>query len=189
MVARVIDAVAASQVERVLVVTGHERERVEAALDGRAVEFVHNGDYRAGMSTSLRAGIAALGADADAVLVCLGDMPWIAPAQIDALIDAYQPVEGREICVPVHGDKRGNPVLFGARFFDQMAGLMGDVGARALLDEHDEAVCCVPVGSSSVLVDVDTVAALEKLRAEAPPAAPAASDAEGESASELEGRR
>jgi molybdenum cofactor cytidylyltransferase len=164
MIARVVDALQAASVERVLVVTGHERERVEAALAGRAVSFVHNPDYAVGMSTSLRAGVRALSPDVDAALVCLGDMPWIAPAHVDALIDAFQPVEGREICVPVYQGKRGNPVLFGARFFDEMSQLEGDVGARALLDAHAEVVFPVLVDQSGVLVDVDTVAALERLR-------------------------
>ncbi|HWN69495.1 MAG TPA: molybdopterin-binding/glycosyltransferase family 2 protein [Haliangium sp.] len=164
MIGRVVDALLASSVERVVVVTGHERERVEAALAGRGVTFVHNPDYAAGMSTSLRAGIRALGPEIDAALVCLGDMPWIAPAHVDALIDAFQPVEGREICVPVYQGKRGNPVLFAARFFDAMSQLEGDMGARALIDAHAEVVFQVPVDQSGVLVDVDTVAALERLR-------------------------
>lgn len=169
MIARVVDALLASSVERVVVVTGHEQERVEAALAGRAVSFVHNPDYATGMSTSLRAGIRALGPEVDAALVCLGDMPWIAPAHVDALIDAFQPIEGREICVPVYQGKRGNPVLFGARFFDDMSQLEGDVGARALIDAHAEVVFQVAVDQSGVLVDVDTVAALERLHLDAPP--------------------
>jgi molybdenum cofactor cytidylyltransferase len=171
MIARVVDALLGSAVERVVVVTGHERERVEAALAGRGLTFVHNPDYAAGMSTSLRAGVRALGPEADAALVCLGDMPWIAAAHIDALIDAFQPVEGREICVPIYQGKRGNPVLFAARFFDEMSQLEGDVGARALIDAHAEVVFQVPVDQSGVLVDVDTVAALERLRLadDAPP--------------------
>jgi molybdenum cofactor cytidylyltransferase len=166
MIARVVDALLGSSVERVVVVTGHERERVEAALAGRGLTFVHNPDYAAGMSTSLRAGVRALGPEVDAALVCLGDMPWIAPAHVDALIDAFQPVEGREICVPIYQGKRGNPVLFAARFFDEMSQLEGDVGARALIDAHAEVVFQVPVDQSGVLVDVDTVAALERLRLE-----------------------
>jgi molybdenum cofactor cytidylyltransferase len=164
MIARVVDALLGSSVERVVVVTGHERERVEAALAGRGLTFVHNPDYATGMSTSLRAGVRALGPEVDAALVCLGDMPWIAAPHVDALIDAFQPVEGREICVPVYQGKRGNPVLFAARFFDEMSQLEGDVGARALIDAHAEVVFQVPVDQSGVLVDVDTVAALERLR-------------------------
>lgn len=169
MIARVVDALLAAPVERVLVITGHEPDRVEAALAGRAVSFVHNPDYDAGMSTSLRAGIRAVAPGADAALVCLGDMPWLAPAHVEALVDAFQPVEGREICVPTCAGKRGNPVLFAARFFDEIAQLGGDVGARALLDAHADVVHPVAVDHSGVLVDVDTVAALDRLRAAGPP--------------------
>jgi molybdenum cofactor cytidylyltransferase len=179
MIARAVDALLAAAVERVVVVTGHEPERVQAALAGRDVTFAHNPDYAAGMSTSLRAGLRALGPEADAALVCLGDMPWIAPAHVDALIDAFQPIEGREICVPIYQGKRGNPVLFGARFFDEMSQLQGDVGARALIDAHAEVVFQVPVDQSGVLVDVDTVAALERLHLDAPPGMAPVSQAPG----------
>ena len=60
MVARVVDALAHTRLDRVIVVTGHEPERIEHALEGRAVELVHNPRYAEGISTSIRAGIEAL---------------------------------------------------------------------------------------------------------------------------------
>lgn len=165
MLRRVAEAAVASRAEPVVCVLGHEAARVRAALGGVNVRIVENPDYAEGLSTSLRAGLAALPEDAAGVVVCLGDMPWLAAADIDRLIAAFNPVEGRAICVPVHEGKRGNPVLFARRFFTEMARASGDSGARRLLIDHDELVCEVAMTSDAVLVDIDTPDALEKLTA------------------------
>ena len=81
----VVDAVLASRARPVIVVTGHQRERVEAALAGLPVRFVHNPHFADGLGTSLKAGIAALPAGADGAIVCLGDMPQVDAALIDRL--------------------------------------------------------------------------------------------------------
>ncbi|HEY0836513.1 MAG TPA: molybdopterin-binding/glycosyltransferase family 2 protein, partial [Azospirillum sp.] len=94
LVARTVDAALASRARPVIVVTGHQRDEVTAALAGRPVQFVHNPDFAEGLSTSLRAGLAAVPADADGALVCLGDMPEVSGVVIDRLIAAYNPVEG-----------------------------------------------------------------------------------------------
>src|SRR5262249_55661367 len=162
MVARAVDALLESPARPVVVVLGHQAGEVRAALAGRAVTFVDNPDYATGLSTSLRAGIAALGA-VDGAIVCLGDMPWVRAEHVKALIAAFDPGAGRTICVPVHEGKRGNPVLLGARHFAAVQRLTGDVGARALIEEHADEVCAVPVGDGGVTIDVDTREMLEKL--------------------------
>lgn len=167
MVARVVGAVLASQAKPVVVVTGHQRETVEAALKGRDVTFVHNPDFAVGLSTSLRVGLDALPASTDGALVTLGDMPRIKPAHIDKLIAAFNPVEGRAICVPIKDGKRGNPVLFAERFFDEMRGVAGDVGAKHLIGEYGEAVCEVAIDDDAIFVDVDTPEALSELKRDA----------------------
>ncbi|MFO7482482.1 NTP transferase domain-containing protein, partial [Oceanibaculum nanhaiense] len=143
------------------VVTGHEAARVKAALPGD-LAFADNPDYAAGLSASLKAGIAALPADIDGVVVCLGDMPRISPAMIDRLIAAFDPVEGREICVPTYKGKRGNPVLWGRRFLPEMAALAGDVGAKHLIGAHADLVVEVEMDEKGVLIDIDTPDALTR---------------------------
>ena len=90
----------ASRASPVIVVTGHQRERIEAALSGLAVRFVHNPDYAEGLGTSLRVGIAAVPEDADGAIICLGDMPQVDAALIDRLIAAFDPERGALIVVP-----------------------------------------------------------------------------------------
>jgi molybdenum cofactor cytidylyltransferase len=164
MVRRAAENVLTSQAGPVVVVTGHEAERVRAALSDLDVVFAHNPDYAEGLSTSLRAGLGKLDAAVDGALVCLGDMPQVGAEQLDALIAAFDPVEGRSICVPVVGGKRGNPVLWGAEFFAQMGGVAGDVGARHLIGENAEVLCEVPADGDGVLLDIDTPEALAAFR-------------------------
>jgi molybdenum cofactor cytidylyltransferase len=163
MVAHALAAVTASQAGPVVVVTGHDPDAVRAALAGHEIRFVHNPHYAEGLSTSLRAGLAALPPDIDGVLVCLGDMPRVTHETLNRLIAAYNPVEGRAICVPTVEGKRGNPVLWDRRFFAEMQDLAGDVGARHLIGAHADQVCEVPMEGNGALLDIDTPEALQAL--------------------------
>lgn len=165
MVARVVARVR-EVVAEVLIVTGHEGDAVADAVAGLGVERVHNAAHLDGLASSLAAGVRALDEEVDAVLVCLGDMPWVKPETLRALLAtfaAFDPSSGRAICVPTCAGKRGNPVLWPRRFFAEIEGLAGDVGARELLARHADAVAMVAVEDPGILWDVDTEAALERL--------------------------
>jgi molybdenum cofactor cytidylyltransferase len=161
----VTEQVLASRARPVTVVTGHQRERVERALAGLPVTFAHNPDYAEGLSTSLKAGIAAVSAGADGAVVCLGDMPQVSAALIDRLIAAFDPERGALIVVPTIAGKRGNPVVWARRFFPDLMTIEGDVGARHLIGSYPEAVVEVPVEDPAALTDVDTPEALIAVRA------------------------
>ena len=160
------EAALASQARPVIVVTGHERERVIAALAGLPVKFVHNPDYGDGLSTSVKVGVAAVPADADGAIVCLGDMPQVDAGLIDRLLSAYDPEKGALVVVPVIDGKRGNPVVWSRRFFPELAVLGGDAGARALIATYQEAVAEVPVTGKAAFIDVDTPDALRAAKAD-----------------------
>lgn len=163
LITHMIDALLATEVRPIVVVTGHEEAAVRQVLDGKPVRFVHNPDFAEGMSTSLRAGLAALGAEIDAALICLADMPRVRPAHIESLLGAFDPDDGRAIVVPTHRGQRGNPVLWASRFFPELQRLSGDTGARALLEHHAELVCRVPIEDAGVAIDVDTPSDLAAL--------------------------
>ena len=163
MVRRAVDAALASRAEPVVVVTGHEPDRIRRALAGLEIDFAHNPDYAAGLSASLKRGLAALPKGGDGVVVCLGDMPRVSAAQIDRLIAAFDPLEGRAICVPTVRGKRGNPVLWASRFIPEMLELEGDVGAKHLIGQYPELVCEVAMTGDGPLLDIDTPAALTEL--------------------------
>jgi len=101
----------ASHAQPVIVVTGHEREKVEAALKGLPVRLVNNPDFAEGLGTSLRTGIAGVPEEADAAIVCLGDMPQVDAALINRLIAAFDPERGALVVVPSIEGRRGNPVV------------------------------------------------------------------------------
>jgi molybdenum cofactor cytidylyltransferase len=150
----------ASKASGVIVVTGHQAELVEKALSGLKVKFVRNPDFAQGLASSVKAGIAAVPANADGAVVCLGDMPLISSDLIDRLIEAFAPDSGNLIAVPVSDGRRGNPVLWSRRFFTELMTLDGDIGARHLIAKHSEAVAEVPVEGFGAFLDIDTPQAL-----------------------------
>lgn len=164
MVRHMAEAVGASKVSSLTVVLGHEADAVRAALADLNPAYAYNPDYAEGLSTSLKTGLAAVGDEVDGVVVCLGDMPRVSTGIIDRMIAAFDPVEGRSIVVPTRRGKRGNPVLFAKRFFEEMGGVSGDVGARHLIGNHEDLVVELEVEDESVLTDVDTPDALATIR-------------------------
>ncbi len=164
MAVRAVDAALASRARPVIVVIGHDAPRLRAAIGDRPVVVVENPAYASGMASSLKAGLAALPPDIDGAVVCLADMPLVTAQVIERLVAAFDPLEGRAICVSSWEGKRGNPVLWARRFFAEMASLAGDVGARHLIGEHAELVAEVPMPDDGVLVDIDTPEALARYR-------------------------
>jgi molybdenum cofactor cytidylyltransferase len=153
-------------VRPIIVVTGRDAGAVEQALAGLDVNFVHNGDYESGLAASLRTGVAAVPDDAEGLLVALADMPLIGAKLVRRLVAGFNPAEGRNICVPVHQGRRGNPVLFARRFVPQLMALSGDEGARSLLARHPEDVAEIEAGSTTIFADFDTPESLAALNSE-----------------------
>jgi len=154
----------ASKASGVIVVTGHQADLVEQALVGLDVKFVRNQDFATGLASSVKAGVAAIPPEADGAVICLGDMPLIDASLIDRLIDDFAAERGHLIVVPVAEGRRGNPVLWSRRFFQELMTLDGDVGARHLIAKHSEAVAEVAVEGEGAFLDIDTPQALEAAR-------------------------
>jgi len=171
MVARTAQRLLSSHARPIVAVLGNQADAVDAALGKLPVERVRNPGYADGLSTSLKRGLAALPEDIDGVIVCLGDMPLIAGRDIDRLVAAFNPLEGRAIVVPTRRGKRGNPVLWARQFVPEMMMLSGDSGARRLIDEHSDLVAEIEMDNDSVLIDIDTPDALAQLRERAKPSA------------------
>lgn len=150
--------------DHTIVVTGRDAGLVEAALEGLPVTFVRNPHFADGLSTSLKAGLAALPPDTDAAAIALGDMPLVTPDAVRRLIAALSPAEHRSIAVPVFRGERGNPVLWGRQHFEALKMLEGDRGARVLFDQFTEEIVEVAMPDDAVLTDADTPDALESLR-------------------------
>jgi molybdenum cofactor cytidylyltransferase len=156
----------ASRAKPVIVVTGHERERVERALSGLPVRFVHNPDYADGLAGSVKTGIGAVPAESDGAIVCLGDMPQVDSGLIDNLLAAFDPERGALVVVPSIDGRRGNPVVWARRFFNDLMAITGDIGARHLIGQYAEAVIEVPLVGKAALTDVDTPESFSAVKAE-----------------------
>ena len=151
----------ASKAQGVIVVTGHQADEVRKALRGLKVTFAHNPDFAEGLAGSVKSGIAAVPQNADGAVICLGDMPLIDAHLIDRLVETFAPDRGNLIVVPVSDGRRGNPVLWSRRFFNELMTLDGDIGARHLIARHSEAVAEVAVEGHGAFLDIDTPQALE----------------------------
>ena len=161
MINHVVAAALQSKANPIIVVTGFEHKQIEKSLLNFDVEFIKNHDYGEGLSTSLRAAINSFDNQTDGAVICLADMPEIRPEHIDQLIDVYDPEAGKSICVPTYKGKRGNPVLWDRNFFFDMCNVSGDVGARHLIGENENAVLELPIDDQAILIDLDTPAALK----------------------------
>lgn len=160
MVRHVVEAALASAAAPVVVVLGHQQHEVRQALRGLKVRFAVNPDFAQGLSTSLRAGLAALPPEVDGAVVCLGDMPRVSAALIDRLLAAFDPAADRRIVVPTRLGQLGNPVLWSRELFDEMLDITGDVGAKQLIRTHAASVAEVEVDDDAPLLDIDTPEAL-----------------------------
>jgi molybdenum cofactor cytidylyltransferase len=156
----VVERVLAARVDEVVVVLGAEAEAVGAALAGLPVRTVLNPRFAEGQATSLRAGVDALSAAAEAVVIVLGDQPLPDPALVGRLVDAFRR-SGRPIAVPRYADGRGHPVLFAAALFDELREVTGDRGAREVIARDAARVVEVAVPGPMPL-DVDTPADYER---------------------------
>ncbi len=162
LVRRVAEAALASRASPLIVVTGHAGNLIAAALKDCDVRLVDAPDYAAGLSRSLRAGVAAVPADAGGAIVLLADMPLIAPALIDALIAAFEARPNATAVVPTYAGRRGDPVLLSRTLFAAVAKLDGDRGAGQILAKIEGVVEC-PVMDESIFADIDTVDDLRQL--------------------------
>lgn len=150
-----------SRASRVLVVTGARAPEVEAALAGLAVELVRCADWADGLAASLRAGVAAALAQAEAsVLVMLADQPAVDAALLDALIE--RSAAGAELVACEYGGEPGVPAVFAPHVARELLALEGDRGAKALLLRERARLALVPFPGAAL--DVDTREDWERAR-------------------------
>ncbi len=151
VVRRAADTARAAGLAPVVVVTGHEREAVEAALHGLPCRIVHNSEHAQGQHTSVAAGIAALtedtagaaaaGADDNtAAIVMLADMPFVTADMLRAVADR-QAATGAPIVASRYGGKTiAPPILYHRRFFGELTRMDSRCGRQVVKRHRSEAV-------------------------------------------------
>jgi molybdenum cofactor cytidylyltransferase len=148
----------------VYVVTGHEREEVEARLAGLGCTFVFNPSFARGMNTSIRAGFRALPDACEGAVVLLGDMPFVTAGMVRALVERFRE---RPVPPPVvlsfYGEVVAPPILYGKATFAGLRALADDAPGKAVLEQHKREAASVQQPEEA-LRDLDVPADLEAAR-------------------------
>ena len=154
VISHIVDQIAGSVVDKIIVVAGRESDKVKEQLSGRDVSTVINPDCGAEMLSSVRCGIRALPEECRCVLVALGDQPGITTGLIDEMVNAFK-AAGKGIVAPVCQGKRGHPILFSSRYGNEILTRYEDIGLRGLAETHADDVFELNVSSTAVLCDMD----------------------------------
>jgi len=176
VLAHVIGAALASRARPVIIILGHQADRVRTQIAPYIahpdITIIENPAYLQGMSTSLRSGVHTLVSNGykkstpayqvDSALILLGDQPMISPQVIDMLIDAYR-ATGKRIVAPLYSGKRGSPVLFDVSLFPELMEVTGDEGGRTVLERHRQELEPVEMGDARANYDVDTWEAYQRV--------------------------
>ena len=152
-------ALLSSVVDEVIVVIGHDRERILSKLESLPVRCVVNERFAEGLSTSIVSGVEAAGeaaAEPGGYLIALADMPRITTATIDALCEQIERAGSGAIAAPVMGNRRGHPVVFGRDHREGLLALSGDRGARGLIEANGDKLHEVAVDDTGIFADIDT---------------------------------
>jgi molybdenum cofactor cytidylyltransferase len=152
---RTIDNLLNSAVSETIVVLGYRNEEIRQTISGKPVKIAINPDYQQGMSASIIAGLKQVDKRARAVLIALGDQPFVDSQTITSLVEAFI-ANKRGIIIPVYQGRRGNPVIFAVRYKGELLNLKGDVGGREIIKRHPDDVLEVTVNCEGVLLDIDT---------------------------------
>ena len=153
----VLESLINSDADEIILVLGHETDRIRKSLPALQIKIVINPDYKQGMASSLRQGLLAMDPRSEAFLVLLADQPGIGPEIMNNMIREFQQADPkRGIVRPVYRGLRGHPVLIGAQYRQEALQLQGDVGARQILMNHPEDILEIDVDQDVVLKDIDT---------------------------------
>jgi molybdenum cofactor cytidylyltransferase len=153
----VLDNLCRSQVDEVILVLGHEADRILQTVDTHRVKVVINKNYREGMITSIEQGLMNLNDKVEAFFIVLADQPGVSPEVFDRLITEFRRViPQKNIVLPTFRGRRGNPALFSTKYRKEASRIKGDVGLRQILQEHPEDILAVEMDTDAILQDIDT---------------------------------
>ncbi|MFC1928531.1 molybdenum cofactor cytidylyltransferase [Chloroflexota bacterium] len=155
IVEQAIDNLSNSAVSEIIVVLGHRTEEVMKAIATKPVKVAINPNYQQGMSTSIIAGLNLIDSRAQAVMLALGDQPFIDSQTINNLMEAFG-THNKGIAIPVYQGRWGHPIIFATRYKGELLRLKGDIGGREIIDLHPNDVLEVAVNCEGICVDINT---------------------------------
>jgi molybdenum cofactor cytidylyltransferase len=175
LIAHAVDTLLASDIDEVIVVLGHETEKVRDQLEGsiglankapgKPVRLVQNPDYQNGLSTSVRTGVEAVSRQANGIMIYLADQPLLEPEDVNRIVAGFAAAKevNKSIVVPFFRGERGNPVILDPSLRDSILGIAGDVGCKGVIKRYPEKVYAIEMENDHVVRDVDDVQAYERL--------------------------
>lgn len=163
----VVENILSGELDEVIVVVGHEAEKVKSTLVNLPLEFVLNEDYEKGMTTSIQAGVRkATGAG---FMICLSDMVLIKPEEYSMMKEAFlqQLIRDPEcICIPRYENEKGNPVIFSSAYRKEILNHTEMKGCRTIVQKHQSHVYWIAMATEHVLQDMDFREDYEQLQNE-----------------------
>jgi molybdenum cofactor cytidylyltransferase len=142
---KVIENSKISKLNEIMLITGKYDIDTE-------ITKVHNEEYEKGMSTSIKKGIESF--KGEAVMILLGDMPFVSSQIINKLYDSFRQCN-KNIVVPVFEGRRGNPVIIGEKYFKDLLNNIGDKGAREIIRNNIQDVEWVEIQDKGIFLDID----------------------------------
>ncbi len=163
MIEYVIRASLDSKLNRIFLVLGHHHNKILKALAGNIKYFKHdrleiiiNRQYRQGMSSSVRAGLASIGNKFGSVMFLLGDQPMVDSRLIDLMLKRFYKSD-KNICAPVYKGKRGNPTIFSREHFNLLQRVKGDSGGRRIILANPDDILKIETDSPACVFNINTM--------------------------------
>lgn len=167
MVCRTVEQYINAGIDQIIVVVGHQQERIRTVLKGLKIHIVFNDEFANGQITSIRCGLKALSSEAKTVLIGLSDQPLLTTHDIKHVVDAFLEQSDKSMLVPHYQNVRGNPIVLSAK---QALTVDRDgvrLGCRKLIDKHPEKVLCLDVPNNHYSCDLDTTIEVSQLLGDA----------------------
>ncbi len=163
MITRTARTLLASRLDEVVVVLGHEAERIRTLLGDLPLSIIVNPHYREGQMTSVHAGLERLTRPCDGVMVCLGDLPLLEPADIDGLIEAFESRRHGAVLVPTFEGRRGNPIVLANAHRAAILAGNRNLGCKRFIEKNPELVETFEMDNDHAVFDLDTPAKYREL--------------------------
>jgi molybdenum cofactor cytidylyltransferase len=165
---RLLGVVAAAGLDPVRVVLGANAEAIQLRIQFGGGQVVVNREWKQGQLSSLVAGLESLPGGVEAAVVCLVDHPCVSSRLLRRLEAEFRE-SGKPIVIPTFHGRRGHPVLFAARLFDELRAAPREQGARFVVHQHSAELREVPVDEEGILLNINDKASYEKILQMAPP--------------------
>jgi molybdenum cofactor cytidylyltransferase len=167
LIRRTAKSLLAYGMEELVVVVGHEADKVIAVIDDLNLNIVTNQDYEKGQMTSVHCGLKALTCATDGIMICLSDLVLLTTQDLADIHSAYVNQKA-EILVPTYEGERGNPIIFSPSQRQAIVAGERNLGCRKLINKNPDLVTVYEAENDHVTFDLDTPAAIAKLAGRIP---------------------